>query len=80
MFRTLAYLELEAFSEPWYTQNLRHIQNTAKHLRWDVLRKWLPKAISGLTPQNFFLKKSTLKNFLIFQQMELSYISGNRVF
>ena len=27
-FRTLAYLELEVCSEPWYFQNPRHIQNS----------------------------------------------------
>ena len=39
IFRTLAYLELEAYSEPWYIQNPRHIQNTVNHLRWNVLQK-----------------------------------------
>ena len=33
LFRTLAY------SESWYIQNPRHIQNTVKHLRWNVLKK-----------------------------------------
>ena len=37
IFRTLAYLELEAYSEPWYIQNPWHMQNTVKHLRWNVL-------------------------------------------
>ena len=35
--RTLTYLELQAYSEPWYIQNPRHIQNSVKHLRWNVL-------------------------------------------
>ena len=26
------YLELEAYSKPWYNQNLSHIQNTIKHI------------------------------------------------
>ena len=39
IFRTLAYLELEAYSEPWYIQNPRHIQNSVNHLRWNVLQK-----------------------------------------
>ena len=39
VFRTLAYLELEAYSEPWYIHNPRQIQNTVKHLRWNVLQK-----------------------------------------
>ena len=37
--KTLAYLELEAYSEPWYIWNLRYIQNSVKHLRWNVLQK-----------------------------------------
>ena len=39
IFRTLPYVELEAYSEPSYIQNPRHIQNTVKHLRWNVLQK-----------------------------------------
>ena len=39
IFRTLACLELEAYSEPYYIQNPRHIQHTVKHLRWNVLQK-----------------------------------------
>ena len=27
----LAYSEAEAYSEPWYIQNPRHIQNNLKH-------------------------------------------------
>ena len=80
IFRTLAYLELEASSEPWYIQNSRHIQNTVKHLRRNVLQKQLPRALSGFNPLNSSLKKPTLKNFLllgkrnflIFPEMELS--------
>ena len=30
IFRNLAYLEREAYSEPWYLQQPRHIQNTEK--------------------------------------------------
>ena len=37
IFRTLAYLQLEAYSEPWYIQNSRHIQNTVKYLQSKVL-------------------------------------------
>ena len=33
MFGTLTYLGLEAYSEPWFIQNLRHIKKTAKHLQ-----------------------------------------------
>ena len=33
IFGTLAYLELETFSEPWHVQNLGHIQYTVKYLR-----------------------------------------------
>ena len=32
---TLAYLK------PWYIQNQRHIHNTAKHLSWNILFKFL---------------------------------------
>ena len=35
----MAYLELEAYLEPCYIQNLRNIQNTAKYLWWNVLQK-----------------------------------------
>ena len=35
MFGTLAYLELEAYLESCYIQNLRHIQNT----EWNILQK-----------------------------------------
>ena len=37
IFRTLGYLEPEAYSDSWYIQNPRHIQNTVKHLRCNVL-------------------------------------------
>ena len=37
IFKTLAYLELEASLEPWQIQNMRHIQKAVKHLRWKVL-------------------------------------------
>ena len=37
LFRTLTHLDLEAYSEPWYIQNQRHIQNTVKYRRWNVL-------------------------------------------
>ena len=33
IFRTLTYLELVGYSEPWYTQNQRYIQNFVKHLQ-----------------------------------------------
>lgn len=33
IFRNLAYVELEPYSEPWY------IQNTVKNLRWKFLQK-----------------------------------------
>ena len=35
----MAYLELEAYSESWYIQNPRRIQNTVNYLRWNVLQK-----------------------------------------
>ena len=37
--RTLTYLELEAYSGTWYIQNLRHIQNTVKHLQVNVFQE-----------------------------------------
>ena len=39
IFRTLAYSDLEAYLEPRHTENLGHIQNPVKHLRWSVLQK-----------------------------------------
>ena len=33
------FLEIETYSEPWYIQKPRHIQNTGKHLRWNVLQE-----------------------------------------
>ena len=35
----LFYISGKVYSEPWLIQNLRHIQNTVKHLRWNVLQK-----------------------------------------
>ena len=65
LFRTLTY------SERWYIQNPRHIQDTVKRLRWKVLQK-IPSAFFSLSPQNFSLKKNpkkpALKKFLIFSQ------------
>ena len=43
IFRTLTYSEL------WHMQNPRHIQNTVKHLRWNVLQKQLPSALSYIS-------------------------------
>ena len=43
IFRFLTYLELDEHLESWYTQNPRHIQNTVKHLRWNVLENWETK-------------------------------------
>ena len=36
LFRALTYVELKPYSEPWYIQNQRRIQNTVKHLRWNI--------------------------------------------
>ena len=35
---TVAYLEIQVYLELWYIQNLRHIQSTVKHIRWNVLQ------------------------------------------
>ena len=73
--------------EPWYIQNPRHIQNTVKNLRWNVLQKYLPSAL--LIPsskknqlwKNFFSQKKRFTNFrnrkCTFQEKELCSISGN---
>ena len=63
IFRTLAY------SEPWYIQNSRHIQNNVKHIRWNILQKQLASA----------LKKSSYI-FLIFQERVHSSSSIKKVF
>ena len=39
VFKTMVYLE------PWQIQNLGHIQNSVKHLRWSVLWKYLKALI-----------------------------------
>ena len=49
MYRTLAYLEPEAYTKPWYIQNQSHIQNTVKNLQWNVFQKQLPSALFGLS-------------------------------
>ena len=36
--------KVEAYSETWYIQNPSHIQNTVKHLKWNILQKQLPSA------------------------------------
>ena len=60
IFRTVTYLELEAYSEPWFIQNPRHIQNTVKHLRWNVLQKQLPSALSYIPGNEAFLTNISL--------------------
>ena len=47
IFKTLAYSELKAYSEPW------HIQNLVKHLRWSILQK-LFKVMIVFTNYNYF--------------------------
>ena len=85
MFRNLAYLEIEAYSEPWYIHSPRHIQNTVKHLRQKVLQKQLPRTL--LSPRLKDKKACSEKisyifsrkgNFLIYQEKKHSYISGKR--
>ena len=39
IFKTLAYLEVEAYSEPWCIQDPKHIQSTVKHLQWKRFAK-----------------------------------------
>ena len=53
------FRETLAYSEPWYIQNLRHIQNTVKHLRWKVLQKF---RTFQSQPQKLFPEKNFLKN------------------
>ena len=63
VFRTLLHLELQKHLELWYIQNLRHIQNTLKHLRWNLLLKQLVGAL---------FKPMLKKKQLIFREMKLS--------
>ena len=35
----LSYISRKLYSEPWYIQNPRHIQNFVKHLRWKSFAK-----------------------------------------
>ena len=66
-------------SESWYIQNSRHIQNTVKHLTHSehcqtmaygkIALKTRPEKSSYIFSE---------KAFLMFQEMKLSYISGNR--
>ena len=95
IFRTLTYLEIEANSEPFYyqnpdifrtksifrtltqyMQNPRHIQNTVKHLRWNLLALILRNFLYSLR-RKFFLYFG--KQYLMFQETELSYISGENL-
>ena len=71
----LSYIFRKLYSEPWYIQNLRHIQNTIKHLRWNLLALILTYFLYFLKTK-FFLYFG--KQFLIFLESELSFISrGN---
>ena len=85
-FRTLVYSKPEAYS--------KHCQTATME---SFVKQQLPSALSGLSPQNFSLKKvpekvtlilyffkkapnfletETQKKIIIFQEMELSHISG----
>ena len=65
ILRTLAYLQLEAYSQHWYIQNPRHIQNTDKHLLWNVSQKQLFSALSYIPRNEAFLTNISL----IFQEV-----------
>ena len=73
IFRTMAYLE------PWYIQNLKHIQKSVKHLRWNVSQKQLPSALFSLTFKIFSLKTFLMlgKQKWSFLALYFSYISGS---
>ena len=58
------YLELDAYSEPRYNQNLRHIQNTIKHIWWKVLLKFCRSCIYVITFVKFKIY-STLSSKLL---------------
>ena len=64
ILRTLAYLEKDACSKPWY------IQNTIKHIQFFKSSYLVLFPTSAL--KNIFLKNPPLKIFLIFWEMELS--------
>ena len=67
------FRETLAYSEPWYIQNLRHIQNTVKHLRWKVLQKFrtFQSQPQKLFPEKNFPKNPPWKNFLYFLERKL---------
>ena len=75
IFRTIAYLELKAYSEPWNISSPTHIQNTFKHLRWDCLQNKLPNAPFDLGAQNFVPQETALyfgkQNIFIFAEMKV---------
>ena len=78
----MAYLELEAYSESWYIQNPRRIQNTVNYLRWNVLQKsnylahFRTQARKNPLRKKFLIIRemefscSNIKRFLIFWEME----------
>ena len=63
---TVVYVEVEAYLEPWYIQNLRHIQSTVKHIRWNALKNMTTYFLSASS----WNKKKLY--FLIFRKIEVS--------
>ena len=90
----LSYILGKVYSEPQHIQNSRHIQNTAKQLRWNILPqssyifgKW---NFLVLVLRNFYFLKRNLilyfreQNFYVFQETETpkktSYIFSKESF
>ena len=60
IFKSLVYLE------PWYIQNLGHIQSSVKHLRWSVMRKQLKdcNCFRNINFSRFLRYEINIMNFL----------------
>ena len=69
IFRTLTNSKLEAYSATWYVQNLKHIQNTVKHLWCFAKNSYLVHFLALTIKNSVYFSK---QNFLIFPKMELS--------
>ena len=77
IFRILAYLDLEAYSEPWYIQKPRHIQSTVKHIRKFCKNSYLAHFLASFLI--LFSEKKPLKIFLKFSQKSFAYILGREI-
>ena len=73
MFRTLThsepYLDIEAYSKPWY------IQENVQHLRWNVLQKLsTPIALKKTLIFSYFRKRKPRKILLCFRKQNFSIL------